>query len=212
MKLRTLALAAALAPAMAFATDNRSTQPATTNPPATDAMTGVPPVTKPIKSEEKMSDSRLAAMLHHVNLMEIDAGQLAGKQGMSAGVKDFGVRLIADHKLADNKLLALAKRSSLDLDALAPADKAKLDIDMKKMDQVKRMKGAEFDKAFASVMYNGHNDVLDMLDKHQADVQSADLKQWIDDARPVLKHHKDMADKLKGNDRAQGRIPEPLRR
>jgi putative membrane protein len=200
MKLRTLALAAALAPAIAFAHDSKQT-----NPPATDAMTGVPPVTSPVRADEKLSDARLASMLHHVNQMEIDAGQLAEKQGMSAEIKDFGHQLIFDHTQADLKLKDAARKAIIDIDTLTPADKAKLDVDERKMEQVKRMKGAEFDKAFASVMYNGHDDVLDMLDKHEGDIKSADLKHWVTEAKPVLKRHKDLANKLKGTNRAQGR-------
>ncbi|MCA1826285.1 MAG: DUF4142 domain-containing protein [Myxococcales bacterium] len=209
MKLRTLVFAAALAPAVAFATDTRSAQPAA-NPPATDAVNGTPPPNTAtgngvVNAEEKMSDARLASMLHRVNKMEIDAGNLAAKHGASAGIKDYGTKLKADHTAADNKLMAAAKRESIDLDALAAADKAKLDVDMKKMDQVKKMKGAEFDKAFASVMYNGHDDVLNMLDRHEGDIQSSALKQWVKDARPVLERHKQMADKLRGENRAQAR-------
>jgi putative membrane protein len=146
-------------------------------------------------------------MLHHVNQMEIDAGQLAEKQGMSAEIKDFGHQLIFDHTQADLKLKDAARKSAIDLDTLTPADKAKLDVDERTMEQVKRMKGAEFDRAFASVMYNGHSDVLDMLDKHEGDIKSADLKHWVTETKPILKRHKDLANKLKSTNRAQGRTP-----
>jgi putative membrane protein len=206
MKLRTVIFAAVLAPAVAFA-EERSTQAATDNrqpdPIATPYTSRSVASGTVNRTDEKMSDARLASMLHRVNRMEIDAGELAIKQGSSAGVKDFGRKLVADHKAADEKLTALAKKDGLDLSSLSKVDKEKLAVDQKKMDQVESMRGAQFDRSFAQVMYNGHDDVLNMLDKHAGDIRSPDLKKWVDDAKPVLERHKQMADQLRSQNRAE---------
>ena len=159
--------------------------------------------------DQMMTDARIASILHKVNKSEIDAGKLAETQGQSAEVKDFGRMLIKDHTDADTNLVSIAKKANIDLDTLNGPDQDMLKNDAKKMDQVKMMKGAEFDRAFGTAMYNGHDGVLKVLKDHDKDIKSAELRKFIDDTRPTLEHHKDMADKIQGKaPGAQGRAPE----
>ena len=218
MKLRNLVFAAVLAPALAFANDTHSTQAATNtsdnaNRAAPGTLNGVSPATgDSMKGDMKLTDSQLASMFHKVNKAEMEAGKLAQKEGSSAAMKDYGRQLFNDHKQADLKLEAAAKKDHLKLDDLTPMQKDKLATDDKKMDQVKSLHGADFDRGFASVMYNGHKDVLDMISQHMNDVQSKDLMSWMHEAQPKLEHHRDMAKKMMGNEKAQGRSAQPLSR
>lgn len=218
MKLRTLILAAAFLPGIALANDAKSDQAATRDTSNNTAAQQMNPATATtdqnaamkgdVKADQKMTDARLMAKLHKVNKMEIDAGKLAEKQGESADVKNYGRKLVADHTAADNKLMAIAKGSDMD-SALTKTDKEQMAIDQNKMDEVKKMHGAQFDRAFASVMYNGHKDVIDMLDKSKGDLQSDELKKFVDDTEPVLKKHEDMAGKIMKNEQKyQGRAPQ----
>ena len=221
MKLRNLILAAAFVPGIALAHDDRNAQAATrdTNTAAQQMNPATAPGNSAISGDvkaEKFTDARLMAKLHKINKMEIDAGQLAEKQGVSADVKNFGRQLVADHTAADNKVTAMMmKATDAEMEnALTPSDKAHMATEMKKMDQVKMMHGAEFDRGFASVMYQGHKDVIDMLDKHKGDIQSGELKKFVDDVKPILQRHEEIANKLmKGEQpKYQGRAPQLERR
>ena len=198
MRLTAIALAVLLIPALARAADRTNTPAAPIDP----TLTGVPTTESQI---EKMSDARIAATLHHVNQMEIDAGNLAQAQCQTARCKEFGRILVAEHQKADTQLIDIARRASFDLDALTAKDRAKLQIDDNKMDQVKRMHGALFDKTFGQVMANGHGNVLDMLRDHKGDIRSGELKRFVENTIPVLENHKDLAAKI--DTKIQARSP-----
>src|SRR5438034_6730473 len=125
-------LALALAPAIAMANDKKED------------------TTRKIESknpDQMMTDARIASVLHKVNKAEIDAGRLAEKQGQSAEVRDFGRMLIKDHTDADTNLVSMAKKAKIDLDTLNGPDQDMLKNDDRKIEQVKMMKGVEFDRA-----------------------------------------------------------------
>src|SRR4051812_12917582 len=180
-----MTMALALTPAMAFAQNTATT---TTNPKADNGATTEShakmdnttantkeDTTRKIDSknpDQMMTDARIASILHKVNKEEVDAGKLAEKRGTSSDVKEFGRMLIKDHQEADQKLTAMARKANLDLETLNGPDKDMLKTDQKKMDQVKTMKGAEFDRAYGSAMYDGHDDVIKMLDDHKKDIKS----------------------------------------
>lgn len=206
----TLALSLAVIPGLARAEDKGTT---TTTSSQGTAKTGTDPMTTPANvrstpsgatssgssasaDEPKMTDARLAALLHHVNQEEINAGKLAQKQGKSEEIKTFGQKLVTDHTKADKDLTAAAKKAGVPVSesALATKDKEESKVDMNKMDQLKQMSGTEFDRTFAQVMSHDHDHVITMLRDHQSDIKSPELKQLVSSLMPVLQSHKDMAD------------------
>lgn len=219
-----VAFALMLAPVLAHA-EEKSTTKATSkdaertagnpmNTPDTDKTRGAS------SSQEKMTDARLIALLQHVNKDEIDAGNLAQKQGKSAEIKNFGKKLVADHTRSHNEVAAAAKKAGIPQDetALTPHDRQMMKIDKNKMDELKKMSGADFDKAFATEMGNDHKGVISMLKDGKGDLKSDELRKLVDDTIPVLERHKDMAeDAASKANRAsagsnQGRSPEPVKR
>ena len=197
-----IALALALAPAVASADEHDMSKMNHKKEDSTRKVDSKNP-------DQLMTDARIASILHKVNKSEIDAGKLAEKNGISQDVKDYGRMLIKDHQMADEKLASIAKKANIDLDKLNGPDKEMLETNERKMDQVKKMKGAEFDRAFGVAMADGHEGVLKMLSDHGKDIKTAELKQFVDDTTPTLQHHKEMAEKI-GNKSpaAQGRAPE----
>ena len=191
-------------------------QPATIAMPATekDAASRA----QGASNAEPMTDARFVALMHHVNQDEIAAGKLAGKQGKSAAAKSFGKELVTDHTKSDQDLLAAAKKAGIAPadSALTLKDKEQMKVDGKKMDQVKRMSGAEFDRAFGQVMSEGHEHVLSMVRDAKDQLHSRDLKTFADQTIPVLERHKDMAEDVlrRGSEASagqnQGRTPAKL--
>jgi putative membrane protein len=167
--------------------------------------------------DEKMTDERMIALLHHVNQDEIKAGQLAQKKGQSAEIKNYGMRLLADHTRSEQELMEAAKKAGIkpNQSALTAQDKEMLRVERKKMDQLEHMSGAEFDQAFAQEMSQGHDHMVSMLRHHQKQV-SAPVRELVDGTLPVLEQHKDLADKVaKSVDRSgqnRARRPEPIKR
>jgi len=182
MKLRTLAIIAALAlPTLAVADDT---------------------TTKSSDKAAKLSasDTQVVAHLHHVNQVEIDLGKLAQKNG-TAAVKSYGEMLVTDHQNADKELTAIAKRHGV---STIPSYKP--DTDAAKQDQkdtdaqiarLKNEKGAAFDKDFLSLMVADHEKVIASVDATlAANGTDPDLQTWLKSVRPVLQRHADQAREL----------------
>jgi len=121
----------------------------------------------------------------------------AQSQGQSSAIKSYGQQLIADHTKSDQEVKAAAQKAGLSIDdsALTAHDREMMKIDQNKMDQLKTMKGGEFDRTFAQVLGKDHDHMVSMLRDHKNDLQSADLKQLVEKTLPVLEKHKDMAEK-----------------
>ena len=177
-------------------------------------------------ADEKMTDARLVTLLQKVNKEEIEAGKLAQKRGKSAAIRNFGKTLIADHTKSQKEVSAAAKKAKISPSdsALTMKDKEQEKVDKNKMDQLKKLSGAEFDKTFAQVMSKDHEHMISLLKDHKDDLQSDDLKTLVDNTIPVLEQHKDLADKAmsqesrassessQGSSSAQGRSSPSLDR
>jgi putative membrane protein len=86
---------------------------------------------------------------------EIMIGKLAGQNGSSAGVKQFGETLVDDHSKAKNEKIAVAQK----IGATVPAGASK--EAQKEIDKLSKMSGADFDREF----------VMHMTMDHQKDVK-----------------------------------------
>lgn len=190
MKLQTLFLACALViPAVAGA----DPKPA---PKAGD-------VTKQKLGE---AETRIVAHLHHVNLMEIQLGKLAQTNG-TAAVKKYGKELVTDHTTADKDLAAFAKKRGL---TTLPDEKAESDIarsEMKKqmdeMANLKKLKGADFDREYLRMMVDGHDKELAGTAGHQEASADDELDTILESRKTTLQRHSDNAKELqKGNAQA----------
>ncbi len=147
---------------------------------------------------KKLTDSQVLMKLHHINKEEIEVGQIAQQQGASTAVTDYGSTLVRDHTKADQDVTALASRMSVDLEA-KKADsmhREKQQVMQSKIDQLKKMSGKDFDRAFAQMMVNGHRQAIEMVKDARGTVQNAELKSLLDRLLPVLQKHEDMANDI----------------
>ncbi|MCA1827438.1 MAG: DUF4142 domain-containing protein [Myxococcales bacterium] len=156
------------------------------------------------KDKDRMSmssPSGLIMKLHAANMEEIDAGQMAMKNG-GPRAQEYGRMLADDHKDADKKLRDLAMKRGVKLDDSMGA--------MKSRDAHSKLdgkSGADFDKAFANAMVEGHEHVIAMVKSARASCKDADLCNMLDETLPVLQHHLKAAEDLR-MPAAQGRTPE----
>ena len=64
-----------------------------------------------------------------------------------------------------------------------------------KMDQLQKMSGKDFDRAFAQMMVNGHREAIEMVKTARADAKP-EMKAFLDKLLPVLQKHEDMANAI----------------
>ena len=181
-----LAGAIAIIPALARADDTQKNQPSSMDHKAMD------------HGSKQLTDSQVLMKLHHINEEEIEVGQIAQKNGSTRDVKDFGATLVRDHTKADQDVKTLASKMNVDPEA-KKADathQEKQQVMQNKIDQLKKMRGKDFDRAFAQMMVNGHRQAIEMVKDARGTVQNAELKSLLDRLLPTLQKHEDMANDI----------------
>jgi putative membrane protein len=177
---------------------------------------GAAPKTTEKAKDEKVklseADMKIISHVHHVNMMEIDMGKLAQRQG-TADVKKYGEMLVKDHNAADKELTAYAKKRGI---AKIPAEKAANDAEeaemkkqMESMAGLKKLKGADFDREYLRMMVEGHDKELAMTDPNIAIATDSDLKTLLESRRTTLTRHSDAAKELRKKSDASASAAEP---
>ena len=177
-----------------------------------------PTPNEPTKIEakaEKLSNDEvmIVAHLHHVNLMEIDMGKQAKMKG-TAAVKRYGEMLVKDHSTSDKEVKALAKKKGV---AKIPAAKPQTEAEKEEqkkmhadMAELKKLKGADFDRKYLQMMVDGHEKELAKSDVFLASATDADLKTMLEARKTTLRRHADSAKELQqGN--AQASVTPPAK-
>ena len=114
--------------------------------------------------------------LHESDLKEIQAGEIAQKNGKSKAVRDYGKMLVKDHTAADEKVAALAQRESVDLVAATPAPGPN---EMGTM-----ATGPDFDKKFAQEMLDDHRKAIAALTAARDNTTDPQLRKLLSDLLP----------------------------
>lgn len=129
------------------------------------------------------SDSAFVSKAAVVGLAEVKLGDLAQKNGADADVKAYGKRMVDDHGKANQELTDLAAKKGWTL----PKD---VDADHQKMyDDLSKLSGAEFDKAYIGHMVSGHNGSIADFQAASTTAADADLKAWAGKTLPTLQEH-----------------------
>ena len=124
---------------------------------------------------------------------EIESSKLAAASASSAAVKSFATKMISAHTASTAKLKsALAGMSP----ALTPDDTLNPD-QQTKLDNLKTLKGADFDSAYASAQVAAHQAALDALNGYAASGDNPTLKSFASGLVPTVTAHLNMAKGLK---------------
>jgi len=126
---------------------------------------------------------------------EIKMGQLAEKNGGSAEVKEFGRTLVTDHTKAADQVKATAKEVGATVKE-EPNSEQKADYD-----KLAKLKGADFDKEFASHMVDDHQKDIAKFQK-EADAKDGPVSTLAQQQLPTLKKHLQMAQELQNKQQA----------
>ena len=115
--------------------------------------------------------------------MEVALGRLAASKGSNAAVRSFGRRMVTDHTKAGNKLKAIAMKKRLTL----PTE---MDADQKaEMDQLSKLSGAEFDRAYMNLMVSDHEKDVSEFETEANSGADPQLKAFAATTLPTLKTH-----------------------
>ena len=138
----------------------------------------------------------LLSKLHHTDEMEIQMGELAKSHGKAKGVREYGERLVKDHRAADTDVSAYATKHQLTLGAPTSVGAEEMKAHQAKMNELKTSKEAGFDQKFLAAMIEGHEKAIAEVTAARDATSEPELKAMLDKMLPTLKEHRDIAHKL----------------
>lgn len=148
---------------------------------------------KTSKTPEKISqaDKIFLKTAAQINMTEIALGKYAAQNGKLASVQAFGRRLSTDHMVLSNKLGLLAQQKAVHLPDKLDAKHQKL------ADKLMKLKGSDFDHAFAAAMIDGHKEAIKTFKAEAGKTSDKDIKKYAVKSIPVLQKHLKSAQDLK---------------
>jgi putative membrane protein len=128
-----------------------------------------------------------------LNIAEVKMGELAEQRGKSTDVRNYAKQLIEDHTLGRQKTSALAKT----LGVTPPTEPAADAI--KAHEQMSKLSGEEFDRAFATHMVMGHQKAIALFTEQTRDGGNPDVAKLAKDTLPTLEAHLATAEAIERN-------------
>jgi len=200
--IRTFALAA-LAPALLVAACKKDSDDNAGGATDTTAVAAPAPPPAPTDTTAAapapsgaVTDAQIAAIVLAANMVDSTAGALAHQKGTNADVKKFGQTMMTDHGGVNKQAVALAGRLHLTPEENATSTQLKQGGEQSRT-QLNGLSGAAFDRAYIDHEVEYHQTVLDAIDKTLLpNAQNADLKALLQQTRPAVAAHLDMAKSL----------------
>jgi putative membrane protein len=149
---------------------------------------GVAVVALPARAQQKANDDlsfvKTAAL---GSRLEVELGQLAMQQGHNPAVRDFGKRMVEDHRKLGKDITALAEHKAV-------AIRGELDKEgMATLEHFKSLKGSEFDQAYMKLMVQDHEKDVRDFTRNAAGASDDKVRAFAAKALPTLKEHLNMA-------------------
>lgn len=123
---------------------------------------------------------------------EIAAAKLAKTHSDSAGVKKFASAMIEGHTASTAKIKAAAAKAkpAIKPDATLTSDQQST------LDDLGKLKGSDFDKAYIDNQISAHEDALSLMKSYADKGDTPSLKTAAGEIAPVVQKHLDMAKAL----------------
>lgn len=118
---------------------------------------------------------------------EVKLGQLAIDKADSEAVKNFGKRMMDDHRKANEQLKRTAAREQIDL----PTEMNEHDQDV--YNRLAQLSGADFDKAYARDMVNDHKQDIAAFKTESDNGKDQAIKDFAFRTLPTLEEHMKLA-------------------
>lgn len=139
----------------------------------------------------ELSDEQIAAVTDIANTAEIEQAKLARTKSKNAEVQKFSAMMIAHHGEAKQKQAKLKIKT-----ADSPVSVKLLEDGNKTLTSLKEAKGADFDRRYFEAQVEGHQAVLDTLNKELLpNVKSPELKAYLEEIKPKVEQHLEAAHK-----------------
>lgn len=137
------------------------------------------------------ADSKFTTQAAVGGMAEVELGKMALDKSSNPQVKEFATMMVKDHGMANTELMAIAKQKNITLPSTVD------DEHKKKMEDLSKKTGADFDKAYVDAMVDGHKSTLKLMEDESKDGKDADLKAFATKTAPIVQSHLQMINKIK---------------
>jgi putative membrane protein len=117
------------------------------------------------------------------NRAEVDLGKLAQGKASASGVKEFAQRMQKDHSDSLDRALKAGKPTKMDIPKEVDAEHKRV------RDELSKLSGAEFDKAYLTAQMQDHQKTANLLLWQLSYGQNAELIRYSADTLPVVLDH-----------------------
>ena len=124
------------------------------------------------------------------DMFEIQSSKLAAQKG-NENIRAFAQQMITDHTKTSNELKGLVGKAKAKLPSGLDAEH------QKKLDQLQKLGGDQFDTAYASMQVQAHEEAVKLFEAYSSNGDDAQLKSWAGKTLPTLKEHLQRAKGLK---------------
>ena len=145
------------------------------------------------------TDAQIAAIVVAANTVDINAAKLASKMSKNAKVRAFAKSMIKDHTGNNKAAVALVTKLGVTPEE-NDTSKSLTDGGQKNTDNLKTLKGKDFDKAYVDNEVTYHQAVVDAIDNTLIpSAKNEDLKALLTKTSPVIKEHLEHAKMLQSS-------------
>ena len=125
------------------------------------------------------------------DMFELQSSQLAAERG-DEPTKAFAKRMIADHEKSSGELKQVLQDGKIEAQVPTALDSAH----QKKLDTLKGLQGADFNKQYREDQVKAHKDAVDLFQRYGNGGDNAALKAFARKTEPALAEHLKMAQDL----------------
>jgi len=136
------------------------------------------------------ADSKFIREVAADNKLEADLGQLAESKAENSEVRQFAQRMVADHNRLQSDWLNMSSRNG------RPLNPSYGKHHRKKLDELQKLSGKDFDRAYMTLMIQDHKDYIDYFQKEGRAAQSTQVRNLVSAGLPMLEQHWSLAKQI----------------
>lgn len=140
----------------------------------------------PVAGVQGAVDQQAASFLKkavEANQAEIELGELAVQRAVNDRVKEFGSKMVEDHKRLNQELQPLAYMKGVKVASQLSAS------DQRKVEELSKLSGHPFDRAYMQYTLLNHEEDVKEFEKAKA-LNDPDVRMWASSTLPGLEDHR----------------------
>ncbi|MBB3054554.1 DUF4142 domain-containing protein [Mucilaginibacter gotjawali] len=135
-------------------------------------------------------DAKFATSAAAGGMAEIALSKLALQKTADAQIKKIAEMMVKDHSKAGDALTEIAKKENITMPAAMDADH------QKKFEDMSKLTGTDFDKAYINLMADDHKDALSLMQDEAKNGKDPALAGFAGKTAPVVQMHLDAVTKI----------------